>query len=212
MNKICHRYYFSFLGPQERFLNRMAEKGWRLVRAGMLEYEFAPCAPGEYEYRVEFVGALSWGQNRDYAEFLRGMGYDVFWKNINLNWSLGKVQWRPYGKGLGQVATSPGAINKELLLVGKQRDGKPFQLHTTWADRARQQADFRNAWLALGLLLAVFAVWKAAAGQAVPAAVMGLPAVAALAVAWRLHRSARRCRAQGAVEEGPPGGEAGPPN
>ena len=166
MNKICYRFYFSFLQPQERFLNRMAAAGWRLVRTGKLQYEFEPCAPGEWEYRVEFVAALSWADNQDYAEFLRGLGYDVFHKNVNLNWSVGKVQWRPYGKGLGQVATSPGAINKELLLVGKQRDGKPFQLHTTWADRARQQADFRNAWLALGLLLAVLMLCTAVPVQA----------------------------------------------
>lgn len=204
MNRVCYRYYFSFLEPQERFLNRMAAQGWHLVRAGKLEYEFEPCAPGEYEYRVEFVGALSWTQNQDYADFLRGLGYDVFWKNINLNWSVGKVQWRPYGKGLGQVATSPGAINRELLLVGKKRDGKRFQLHTTWADKARQAAEYRNAWLTLAGLLAVLAAWKLAAREPLPAAVTGALAALVLIQVLRCHGRVRACRAQGAVEEQSP--------
>ena len=204
MNKVCYRYYWNLLAPQERFLNRMADAGWHLVRTGKLRYEFEPCAPGEYEYRVEFVGALSWPRSHYYAEFLRDLGYEVFYKNVNLNWSVGKVRWRPYGKGMGQVATSPGAINKELLLVGKKRDGKPFQLYTTWQDKARQAAEYRNAWLALAALLAVLALWKLAAHEALPAAVTGVLATLPLAVGLRCHGRVRACRAKGEVEEQSP--------
>ncbi|WP_018750576.1 hypothetical protein [Paenibacillus sanguinis] len=34
----------------------------------------------------------------------------------------GKLRWRPYGKGWGQIATSPGTFNKELLILEKKRE------------------------------------------------------------------------------------------
>ena len=41
------------------------------------------------------------------------------YKNINLNHSIGKVRWRPFAGKYGQIATSPGNFNKELLIVEK---------------------------------------------------------------------------------------------
>ena len=102
------------------------------------------------------------------------------------------------------MPTSPGAINKELLLVGKKRDGRPFQLHTTWQDKAQQAAEYRNAWLALAALLAVFAVWKLAARELLPAAVTGALAVLLLIQGLRCHGLVRACRDKGAVEEQSP--------
>ena len=43
--------------------------------------------------------------------------YKVFYKNINLNYSIGKVRWRPFAGKYGRIATSPGNFNKELLIV-----------------------------------------------------------------------------------------------
>ena len=88
------------------------------------------------------------------------MGYDVIYKNFNLDWNTGKIRWRPFGKGMGQFSTSPGTFNRELLIVGKKKDGKPFELHSTNADKAKYLKVLRNAWLSATLLFLVFAVWK----------------------------------------------------
>ncbi|MGP1419115.1 MAG: DUF2812 domain-containing protein [Sphaerochaetaceae bacterium] len=56
MDKRCFRYYGGLLASQEKWLNKMAMKGFRLKRVGKLLYEFDKCLPGQYEYRVEFVG------------------------------------------------------------------------------------------------------------------------------------------------------------
>lgn len=147
MNKKCYRYYGNLIKAQENWLNRMAAKGWHLVQAGRLCYEFEPCEPGAWEYQVEFVGHLSWKKNREYLAFLEETGYEVFHKNVNLNWSVGKIRWRPYGQGTGQIATSPGSFNKELLLVGRRADGTPFSLHTTLEDKINHTGVIRRGWL-----------------------------------------------------------------
>ena len=63
------------------------------------------------------------------------MGYKVFFKNINLNYSVGKVRLRPWAEMGGCIATNATTFNRELLIVEKSNDGKPFELHTSYADR-----------------------------------------------------------------------------
>ncbi len=155
MSKIAIRYFFDFTEQQEKWLNEMAARGFRLVRCGKLIYNFEQCAPDEYQYCVEFVGDKPYSKHKDYKAFLAGLGYRVITKNVNLNWSVGKLRFRPWGDGAGMVATSPGAYNKELLIVEKRNDGKPFDLHTDTEDLAARFKTLRNAysWVAIICLL-----------------------------------------------------------
>lgn len=135
MSKIAFRYFFDFMDQQEKWLNGMAERGYRLKKCGKMIYTFDECEPNEYEYTVEYVGDQAYPEVKDYRRYLESMGFRTFTKNINLNFSYGKVRWRPYAKGMGQIATSPGGFNKELLILEKKRDGKPFELHTDRYDK-----------------------------------------------------------------------------
>ena len=101
-----YRYFGGFLTSQEKWLNKMAQKGYRLVRVGKLLYEFESCTPGQYQYAVEFVADKSKKDSQGYKEFLEGCGYKVFYKNINLNYSIGKVRFRPWAEGSGKIATN----------------------------------------------------------------------------------------------------------
>lgn len=161
MSKTVFRYFFDFLDGQEKWLNSMAERGYRLKKCGKITYTFDACKPGEYEYAVEFVGDKSYSKAEDYREYLEGMGFRTFTKNINLNFPYGKVRWRPYAKGMGQIATSPGGFNRELLIVEKKRDGKPFEMHTDVHDKLDAYKSVRRAyfWAVLimfGLVAATF--------------------------------------------------------
>ena len=161
MTKMVLRYFFDFMEGQEKWLNRMAHKGYRLKRCGRMVYLFENCQPNEYEYAVEFVADKSYSKSKDYRQFLEDMGFRTFTKNINLNFSLGKVRWRPYAHGMGQIATSPGGYNRELLILEKKRDGKPFQLHTDLDDlissyRALRISYFWAAICLFGLFAATF--------------------------------------------------------
>ena len=134
MSKVKYRFFAGFMKKQEDWLNSMSDKGYRLVKTGKLRYEFEECEPGRYRYAVEYVGDRSYDDEKDYKEFLEDMGYRVFYKNINLDYSLLKVTYRPWaGKG-GRISTNRTTYNKELLIVEKENDGTEFRLHTEKED------------------------------------------------------------------------------
>ena len=59
MSKKCYRFFGGLLTVQKNWLNKMAEKGYRLIRTGKLLYEFEKCKPGQVQYCVEFIGQKS---------------------------------------------------------------------------------------------------------------------------------------------------------
>ena len=83
------------------------------------------------------------------------MGYCVFSKNANLNFSVGKARWRPYGRGSGQIATSPGSYNKEIMIVEKKHDGKAFEIFSDNADLVEYYSSIRNVFTSLFALVGV---------------------------------------------------------
>ncbi len=147
-----YRYFAGLMGCQARWLNRMSEKGYRLVGTGKLEYEFENCVPGAYEYCVEFVGHLSWNGAEDYKAFLEELDYRVFYKNTNLQYSVGKAQGRLWAERGGRLATRTTTLDRELLIVEKRRDGQPFALHTQNEDRRAYLRLLQRPWIGLMLL------------------------------------------------------------
>lgn len=82
----------------------------------------------------------------------------VVYKNINLNYSVGKVRLRPWAEKGGRIATNATTFNRELLIVEKDNDGKPFELHTSYEDKENYYRNLRNPWLLILLMFAIFAV------------------------------------------------------
>ncbi len=147
MSKKYYRFFWGFLKQQEKWLNEMADKGCRLVRTGRAWYEFEECEPGKYRYAVEFVGEKSKREAQEYVSFLEDCGYRVLFKNLNLDYSVGKAVFRPWANKGGKIATTGGSYNKELLLVEKENDGKAFELHTTENDIREYQRTVRKPWI-----------------------------------------------------------------
>lgn len=158
MSKKCYRFFGGLLAAQENWLNKMSERGYRLVRTGKMLYEFEECKPNQVKYRMEFVGQKSKDNAQDYSNFLEDMGYKVFYKNINLNYSVGKVRWRPWAEKGGRIATNSTTFNRELLIIEKENDGKPFELYTSYEDKEKYYSNLRNPWLLILLMFTVFAV------------------------------------------------------
>lgn len=175
MSKKCYRYFGGLLNAQTNWLNRMAEKGYRLIRTGKLLYEFEECHPNQVQYCVDFIGQKSKANTKDYHDFLEDMGYRVFYKNINLNYSVGKVRWRLWGEKGGRIATNANTFNRELLIVEKENDGKPFELHTSYEDKESYYSNLRNPWLLMLLMVAVFAVMYRSITFGVLALVFAIP-------------------------------------
>ena len=144
-----YRFFGFFLEAQEKWLNKMSAKGFRLVRTGKLLYEFESCSPHEFQYRVEFIGQKSRANAEDYRCFLEDLGYRVFYKNINLDYSIGKVRLRPWAEKGGRIATNRTTYNRELLIVEKENDGKPFEIHTSLSEKIWYYRQLQNPWIFL---------------------------------------------------------------
>lgn len=151
--KKCIRYFCGSIKAQEKWLNSMSKKGYRLKHTGKLIYNFEECESNKYIYCVDFVAHNSNKELKNYKQFLEDIGYRVMNKNANLNWSAGKIRLRFYGDRYGKIATSPGNYNKELLIVEKENDNKPFELHTTIEDKISYYKIQRNAYLTILLLI-----------------------------------------------------------
>ena len=158
MRKKCYRFFGGLLIVQANWLNKMSEKGYRLVQTGKMLYEFEECKPNQVKYCVEFIGHKTKDDAKDYYDFLEDMGYKVFYKNINLNYSIGKVRWRPWAEKGGRIATNNSTFNRELLIVEKKNDGKPFELHTSFEDKENYYRNLRNPWLLILLMFVIFTV------------------------------------------------------
>ena len=184
MSKRVLRYHFDFLDGQERWLNRMAAQGWRLERCHILSYEFEPCPPGAYEYAVELAADKTASQTESYRALLEGMGYRTWTKNLNANYSVGHVRWRPWaGTGRASIATTSGIggtsrFNQELLIVERPAEGEPFRLHTGVEDRIGAYRTVRRAYVwGAGMMLALAALaavqtWRGACSLPLGAALL----------------------------------------
>lgn len=203
--KTCRRFFGGMLGAQERWLNRMAAEGWRLSGCGVASYTFEPAEPGAVQYAVEYVAHKSPQDVQDYKAFLEEMGCRVFYKNLNWHYSVGKAELRPWAERGGRVATRRTTLDKELLIVEKPNDGRPFALHTTLEDVSGLYAVLARPWLFMALVF-------------IGAGLMaGLPALAAIGLlvlapglfcsleAARLARQAQTCEASPAELRGQSG-------
>lgn len=189
-----YRFFGGCLQMQADWLNRMAAQGWRLVRTGKLIYEFEPCTPGAVQYCVEYVADQSRGETVRYKAFLEDLGYRVFEKNINLQWSVMKVQYRPWAKPGARIVTDATTLDRELLIVEKENDGRPFQLYTSLEDRVAYCRRLRTPWLWVAVCLAAAAAVLRSWG-------CGVIALLCLAAALRFSVELWQMKKQGLLEE-----------
>ena len=177
MKKRILYYCFDFLDGQAAWLNQMASRGWRLAGCHTLTYEFESCRPGSYEYAVELVSDQTAEQADQYRALLESLGYRVWTKNLNVNYAIGHVRWRPWvGAGRAGVAATSGIgntsrWNQELFVVERPAEGSPFQLHTSLEDRIKAYRKVRRAYAwgtAAMLTLAVLTVVQTAQGACAP--------------------------------------------
>ena len=139
----------------------MADRGYRLKSCGSVAYIFESCVPGEYEYAVEFVADRDFTRAMDYGRYLEDMGFRTFTKAININFSKGKMKCRPYQKGGNKIASSSSGFNKEIIILEKRKDGKPFELHTDYKEKKRIYDSLKDtygyaAFLMCGIIVITF--------------------------------------------------------
>ena len=156
MKKRVYKCFLNVIKGQEDWLNQMAESGYHLTKTHLFYYEFEPCQPNEYSYRVQFVADKSYAELLDYKQFLKDLGIQTFSNNINMGkLSFSEIRLRPYVKGWGLLATSPGTINKELLILEQKRTNQPFNIYTTAEDIIQYYKMIRRAYLSTALIVLI---------------------------------------------------------
>lgn len=152
MKKI--RYFIDFMDRQQAWLNEMAEKGYRLCGTTRLGYEFSDCTPGSYTYVVQYVAEKSLAQLNQYRAYLEEMGYVYYGKNINMQFGF-KAKLRYTGKRL-QLATNPGLLNQELLIIEVPK-GEQLEVFTTAKECYEYYQMLRNVFLGATVFLLLMA-------------------------------------------------------
>lgn len=151
-------HWFGNMTSTVKWLNKMADRGLRVSGVTVTGCEFEECEPGKYEYALEFVGHMSREKADEYARFLRECGYRTFFKNLAMDWNTGKVELRPWAEKGARLARNSTTYNRELLIVEKERDGRPFELHTSAEDRLWYAKKVAATWLWAFLVFTVCAV------------------------------------------------------
>lgn len=152
MKKRVYRFFGGFLTSQERWLNKMSDKGYRLLCTTKTMYEFTECEPSLYRYKVEFIGNRSKQSAEEYVITLESYGYRVHFKNININYSVGKREYRPWAEEAGRWATEETTLHRELLIIEKENDGQEFELCSPIENRLLHNSKGRMIWLILGVV------------------------------------------------------------
>ena len=111
-------WHFWTLGQyreEEKWLNKKAQEGLALVSAFAVRYEFEPCSPGEYTYKIMFTDHMPGTEGRkDFEEFLAENGIE----------EVGRYhRWAYYRK---------------------KNDGTPFELFNSTAEELRHANNIKN--------------------------------------------------------------------
>lgn len=153
------KIFLSPMKKQENWLNQMVEKGYSLVNVGRFFYTFENCKPNEYQYAIDYVGNKSYKELKEYQQFLEEIGIKYYEKPINIGQiSWGKARLRPFANPGGRIATSKGMINKELLILEKKSDGKPFEIYSNIEDKIYRLKEIRKPLIYGEIFILFFAV------------------------------------------------------
>ena len=121
-----------FLNPiegRQKYINKIAKNGYRLVNSGSILHSFEK-TNANYRYTVQYIGYMTNKERKEYIEFLNNMNFKVFSAPLNIGkFSLGNVKLRPYNPPKRMIATSPGMINNEILII-ESGEGKEIPIFT----------------------------------------------------------------------------------
>lgn len=117
MIKRVYKYFGAMIELQEKWLNSMSEKGYKLTKCARTYYEFEKCEPGEYKYKIELVIDKSPKVFESIKKQLTNLGIGFFSKNISLNTIFGMVLFKSPLSFASEFTCQPELINKELLII-----------------------------------------------------------------------------------------------
>lgn len=167
--KIVINKFRIFINPiegQEKWLNEKAKEGLRLLKAGRFIYKFEKSEPMKYQYAVDYTGNKTISECKEYESFLSEVEIKYFEKPLNLGqFSVGRVKYRPYANPGGKMATSQGMINRELLILEKRNNGKPFDIYSNISDKIMSLRERRKPYIYLFIFMLLMELYISYIGK-----------------------------------------------
>jgi len=161
MRKTVFKLFIDSIDKQEKWLNEMADGGFRLTGCNRLSYEFEDCAPGEYRYGVRFVHDKA-APRQSLKRRLEGKGYRVYNKPLNFNWLFGTMDLRSLFGAENKTGAQQTAEKKELLLVEKRNDDAPFDFRNDAETVFSHYKIFRNSCVGITVVVMILAAQSVA--------------------------------------------------
>lgn len=149
-----YRYFAFCIQAQERYLNRMASKGYRLTKCHIASYEFEKTKEALC-YELVYIADRNATSFHQFQAMLDELHYTYFFKNINLNYTLKRAKLRFTGHGL-HMQTTEDLINRELLIIEKPLDCASF-LYNSIEEWIYYYKGIRNVVIQYVILVGVFA-------------------------------------------------------
>lgn len=150
------RLFFNPIEGRKKWLNQQVAQGMRLKKPGRFFYTFEKTSES-YAYDVQYIGYMANSKRKDYEAFLQELNLQHWSAPINQGkFSLGAVRFRPYARGMGKLATAPGMINKEILIVEKHTADQSFAIFNDRESSLENLRERRKPYLYTGIFMLVF--------------------------------------------------------
>lgn len=107
---------FNAIDKQEKWLNKMNENGYELIKTTYWHYYFKKTNK-QIIYRVQYVEPMIKSDYDDYIEFLDNSNIKYFTKSIRMSYSLHNARLMFFGLTKPKFTTTNGLLNKELLIL-----------------------------------------------------------------------------------------------
>ena len=156
MRKVIFKYFFDAIDGQQKWLNEMADQGYRLTGVTNYSFRFEACEPGTYHYDVELVTEKTYPALMRRRDILTEQGFHSFSKNMNINVSIGKAG--SWNKGNGSDLSEPA--NHELLILESKKENYTSVKITESEDIISKYRDIRAVYLFLLLLACGYLIYR----------------------------------------------------
>jgi hypothetical protein len=198
MRKVVFKYFFDAIDGQQKWLNEMADQGYRLTKVSNFSFHFEACEPHQYQYHVELVTEKSYPALIRRQELLMEQGLRSFSKNISLNLSTGKAKKGSWSKVASGNVSDPA--NYELLILEFKKEDFGGASITEDGDILRKYRDIRAVYIFLLLLAAGYLIYRYNAasafetGNLIINGLLAITSVFSVFVVWKYSRLIRRIK------------------
>ena len=143
---------------QEKWLNKMAQRGLRLLSVNYTTYEFESCQPGEYEYHIEVVKGKTKEEILERQKYLARRGIKSIPKSISNNRSMNQAKGHSIGSGSDQIVMVPDLKLPELLILERTKDSEEFEMRSDTAFRSKYYQRLRTKVMFVDMALMLLAL------------------------------------------------------